>query len=269
MMMFASDLDRTLIYSQKMIDASEEQPDEIRVAETKNGEVITYITEKTIHLLKQVSERAMFVPVTTRTTEQYSRIDVICKDIMPKYAVTGNGGNILMQGKADMAWHELIKGKIENECLSIGDALNEFEKIKSDQWVKMSRVADELFFYCVVHTAQVPKDEVCGYSEYLEENNWRIALHGRKLYFIPNCVNKRDAVAHLAEQEGLTTKIISAGDSVLDLDMAEISNLFISPCHGEICQSHREEDDGVTYTKNYGITASDELLENIISVLDG
>ncbi len=155
MMMFASDLDRTLIYSQKMIDASEEQPGEIRVAETKDGEVITYITEKTINLLKQLSEKAMFVPVTTRTTEQYSRIDVICKDIMPKYAVTGNGGNILTQGETDTAWHEIMRGKIENECLPIGDAVREFEKIRSDEWVKMSRVADELFFYCVVHTAHI------------------------------------------------------------------------------------------------------------------
>ncbi len=82
-------------------------------------------------------------------------------------------------------------------------------------------------------------------------------------------MNKRDAVAHLAEQEGLTTEIMSAGDSVLDLDMAEISNLFISPCHGEIYQSHRYGNEEVTYTKNYGITASDEILENIIDVLDG
>jgi hydroxymethylpyrimidine pyrophosphatase-like HAD family hydrolase len=268
MFMFASDLDRTLIYSQRMIDESAEKPGDIRIAETKDGEVITYLTERTVRLLKEVSNKMLFVPVTTRTMAQYARIFAITEALVPKYAVTSNGGNILIAGKADPDWHESVKKKIEANCLPVNDAFRAFDAVRSDKWVKTCSVADELFFYCVIHNSDaIPSEKLALYSEYIEENGWRTARHGRKLYFIPNCLSKKDAVAHIAEKEGIQ-KIISAGDSVLDLEMAEISERFISPRHGEVYRLHRDQTEKIVYTKNYGISAGEELIKTVIKYSD-
>ncbi|OQY60297.1 MAG: hypothetical protein B6245_02115 [Desulfobacteraceae bacterium 4572_88] len=269
MIMLASDLDRTLIYSRRMLDESGENPGDIRVAETKNGEVITYVTERTLRLLGELSRRGLFVPVTTRTTEQYFRISAIADDIRPRYAITSNGGNIFKNGDPDREWHEQVKSRIADECLPLEDAFRKFESIRSDKWVKFSRIADELFFYCVLRMEHAPFEEIDRYAEFLERNNWHTTLHGRKLYFIPNSLSKAGAVAHVAEQEEVS-QIITAGDSLLDLDMAEVSDSFISPRHGEVYQLHRDgvADQDMQYTDNYGITASDEILENAIRILD-
>lgn len=260
MLMFASDLDRTLIYSPRMMDESAEKTSHIRIAETKDGEAITYLTAETVRLLKDISKNMLFVPATTRTMSQYARISVIAEEILPKYAITSNGGNILVSGKADPDWYNSLKKKIKTECLSVNDAFRAFEAIRSDKWVKSCRVADDLFFYCVIrNTDEIPAEELALYSESIETRGWRTAQHGRKLYFIPNCLSKRDAVAHIAKQEGIR-QIISAGDSLLDLEMAEISDRFISPRHGEIYLLHRDENENVIYTKNYGMSAGEEIL---------
>lgn len=269
MIMLASDLDRTLIYSQRMLDESGENPGDIRVAETKNGEVITYVTERTLHLLDELSRKGLFVPVTTRTAEQYFRVAAIADGICPKYAITSNGGNIFKNGEPDAAWHEQVKSRIADECLPLEDAFRKFESIRSDRWVRFSRIADELFFYCVLNMGHAPFEEIEQYAESLKRSNWRTTLHGRKLYFVPGCLSKGDAVAHVAGQEKIS-RIIAAGDSVLDLEMAPVSDTFISPRHGEVYQLHRDslENQEVQYTDNYGITASDEILEITLRMLN-
>lgn len=50
-----------------------------------------------------------FIPVTTRTIEQFQRITLFQNEIIPEYAITSNGGNILHNGKQDVTWNKEIK----------------------------------------------------------------------------------------------------------------------------------------------------------------
>ncbi len=267
-MLFASDLDRTLIYSEKLIDDSLKKGSNIRLVETKNGEAITFMTEKVIEQLKIISKKGMFIPVTTRTIEQYKRISVFYKEMIPAYSVVSNGGNILINGRLNRQWNEIVKRKMGQMCLALEDVLDQFKEIHSPQWVYKLRVADELFFYCIVDESCIPIGALSSFSKILEKNNWRTVLHGRKLYFLPNCVNKRDAIIYIAEREKIE-HIVAAGDSFIDLDMADIANHFISPCHGEIFNSIKDEKSKrmIQFTACSGIMAGDEILENAIKLL--
>ena len=71
-MMFASDLDGTLIYSKRRF-GEETLNVSVRNVEVYNGREISFMTEKAIALLRELSDEMMFVPVTTRTVEQYNR----------------------------------------------------------------------------------------------------------------------------------------------------------------------------------------------------
>lgn len=266
-MMFASDLDRTIIYSNKFIDDKIREPNNIRLVELYNGKELTYMLEKSIDTLKKICEKVLFVPVTTRTIEQYRRIMLFNKEIIPKYAVVTNGGNILVDGVLDKGWNKAVKSKIGQECLSLEDAIAEFENIKTSHWVHKLRVADEMFFYSVIDTKEIPFDELNDLSKTLENSNWRTMLHGRKLYFLPNCVNKGHAVKHLAELEE-KEHIIAAGDSILDLDMLRGTKHFISPQHGDIynLDTDKYQKEFIKFTMNHGILAGNEILETVLKL---
>lgn len=74
MRMFASDLDRTLIYSNKALADFGQSGEDLIGVERKDGREIAFMTQEARSLLKEISAQMLFVPVTTRTYEQYKRI---------------------------------------------------------------------------------------------------------------------------------------------------------------------------------------------------
>ncbi len=101
MIAFFSDLDNTLIFSYKH-DIGEKK----RCVEIYQGREVSYITERTYGLLKYAASRLLFVPVTTRTEEQYRRIDLGVG--VPSYALVCNGGVLLINGQEDAGWYREI-----------------------------------------------------------------------------------------------------------------------------------------------------------------
>ena len=97
MAVFFSDLDNTIIYSYKH-DIGE---DKVGV-ELYNDRIISFMTGKSYELLKEADRRLLFVPVTTRTPEQYARIDL---GVKPQYALVCNGGMLLKGGVRDEEWY--------------------------------------------------------------------------------------------------------------------------------------------------------------------
>ena len=184
MYIFNSDLDNTLIYSYKHDIGA----DKINVEIYEDRE-ISFITNKTSKLLKDVVEKTIFVPTTTRTIEQYKRIDLGIG--IPKYALVCNGGILLKDGLEDNEWYM--------ESLNmIKDSREELEK-----------VVDEL-------------------RQSLDRNKVDIFNNGAKVYIVPKKLNKGAAILRLKEKLGVE-KTIAAGDSEFDVSMIEKSDYGIAP----------------------------------------
>ncbi|TCO74407.1 HAD family hydrolase [Marinisporobacter balticus] len=258
-MIFASDLDRTLIYSKKFISDHKD----IRLIEKKEDESISFMTEIAIKKLKKLSDELLFIPVTTRTIEQYRRISILEK-IAHKYAIVSNGGNIIIDGEVDRYWSQFIRNKIKRMCLPFKDLLLKFKEIESIEWVKRKRTADNLFTYCIVERDNIPMEKLNSFMEWLEHRNWKGSLQGRKLYFVPKCVCKWEATKYIKECENIDF-VASAGDSLLDLPMLKMADYAISPPHGEIYKDHRESKaaQNIIFTEKEGIFAAEEILEKI------
>ncbi|WZL72907.1 HAD family hydrolase [Clostridiaceae bacterium 35-E11] len=262
-MIFASDLDRTLIYSDKFLEDMSE--DEVRLIEKKGEQEISFMTETAIDLLKDLSENILFVPVTTRTIAQYRRIKLFQNEIVPKYAVVSNGGNLLIDGEIDLQWNQQIHNRIATECLPFEDVLTRFQEIQSDEWVLNKRMADDLFSYCIVDRKKVPMDDLMSFTDWLTQHNWKASLQGRKLYFVPQCVSKGDALDYIQERESIDF-VAAAGDSLLDLPMLHMADYAIAPPHGEINQIYEEESlaiESILFTEKEGILAAEEILERV------
>lgn len=263
-MIFVSDLDQTLIYSEKFI----EEPVRSRVVpiEEKDGKIISYILSDTLENLKSLMDKAVFIPATTRTLEQYGRIKVF-RDIVPTFAIVNHGGSILIDGEPDTDWQGRVKESLCSSCEAIKKVRETFENgIYDSSWVLDIREVEDLFFYCIVDNEKVPDKGLEEYISYVESSNWQSCLHGRKLYFIPRAVNKWNAVQYIKNM--LPGHIIAAsGDSVMDLELLEMADYKIMPAHGEAYDALKNRENGIK-TSSTGFKASCEILDAIERLLD-
>lgn len=270
-MLFASDLDQTLIYSPKSFRMLPNTSlPAISLVETYESRDISFMADRAIEQLQQLALQHVFIPVTTRTIEQYQRISLFHKKIIPAYGVVSNGGNVIVNGVVDQDWNNKIKKNISQMCLCSQDILSQFGEISHASWAGPLKVADNCFQYCIVERDKIPTDALESFSLWAKAQNWRISLQGRKLYIVPEVVNKWDAVAYVRDL--LKEKVvIAAGDSLLDLCMLEAANYAIAPRHGEIWDSYCSgmlPISSIQFTNQAGVLAAQEILDYVDQFTD-
>lgn len=266
-MIFASDLDQTLIYSPKSFRLLPGQPMvAVSSIEIYDGRQISFMADQTIIKLQKIASHSLFVPATTRTIDQYRRISLFHEKIIPSYSVVSNGGNVLVNGAIDLVWQRQVRLNLDQRCLCVADILKSFSEIHHESWAGPIRMADGLFYYCVVERDQVPGKELESFALWAEGQNWKVSLQGRKLYIVPQVVNKWTAVAYIQDL-ARKKNVITAGDSLLDLCMLQQADYAIAPCHGELWESYssgRLPLHNVNFTKHAGILAADDILDYVV-----
>jgi len=264
-MLFASDLDQTLIYSHKTL-INQEIDHQIRPVERLEDRFISFMTQKALSVLKEIAQRVLFVPVTTRTKLQYRRINFLGNDITHQYAVTSNGGTIFSEGREDEGWAQLILAG-RDKCLAAQDLIHKFDEISHSSWVikDSGKLADNLFYYCLIEREKIPLSELASFKLWANDNHWELSIQGRKLYLVPQNVNKKAAIQYIKEKEGIS-RVVAAGDSLLDLDMLNAADLALAPAHGELYSLYLQGISGldkIKFTQKSGIEAAEEILESV------
>lgn len=259
-MIVASDLDRTLIYSNRAIEEFGVPANtKLKPVEKKDGKTIAFMTIASFNALKVLCDTLLFIPITTRTTEQFKRIFIFERDIALKYTITLNGATILKNGKPLEDWSNLISTKLIAESATGYEVLS---CMRAEGIILKGNVrqVEGLFFYYILESAP-SKLEINCIREFVSKFGWRISLQGRKLYFMPNGINKGDALEFICNQE--EKKVIAgAGDSVLDLDfLKNCQNPFV-PKHGELTKLAKKW----IFTENQGILAGEEILQKFLDL---
>ncbi|MDI4644725.1 HAD family hydrolase [Cohnella hashimotonis] len=256
-MIFASDLDQTLIYSERsMGNVSKE---EIVPVELYEGRFISFMTKTAMDKLEQLTELASFVPVTTRTPEQYRRIFAISDRYRPTYAIVSNGGTVLVNGEPDPEWRETVGQALRSGCAGHAEVRERFDRIAHESWVKSSRLCDELFFSIVVERELVPEAEIEALKAELSMLGWHFSLQGRKIYLVPDSVTKGAALLYVKQRIG-SEFVFGAGDSLLDESLLLASDFAVAPVHGELGVRY-DAHTHIHFTRSTGILASEELLD--------
>lgn len=259
MMMFASDLDRTLIYSDRALsEFGHAGKDGLVGVERKGGQAVAFMTKKAHKALKEISGQMLFVPVTTRTLDQYKRVFIFQENMPVTYAVTSNGANIFYHGKSLPEWDTAVQQRLKNECALIEDMIAASKAYELNGSLKK---ADNLFFYYIL-SDQLTTEEKNRMSKIAESNGWRVSLQGKKLYFVPNPVCKGEAVKFIKEREGIHS-IFGAGDSLLDHDFLKVCDFPYVPNHGELA---KDKTRSLSYhiSQNTGVKAGEEILSAIL-----
>lgn len=259
-MIFASDLDQTLIYSER--SKGDAPAEELEPVELYEGRYISFMTRQAIDKLRQLAKLAQFIPVTTRTPEQYARVFGIADAFRPRYAIVSNGGTILENGQTDREWNSIVREAVKTHCAEQTEIFELFQAIAAPHWVKSSRLCDELFYSIVVERDRLPEDEIEALKKQIAPLGWSYSLQGRKIYLVPERVSKGAAIQYVKEklQAGY---VFAAGDSLLDESLLRAADFAIAPVHGELGRL-KGADPHISFTKHTGALASEELLELIL-----
>ena len=212
--LFACDLDNTLIHSHK-----KRREDDICV-EIYDGREQSFISGKSLAFLKKISEKILFIPITTRSTEQYQRI-FWTEDFTPKFAIVANGAYIL-DGKNQ-------KNFLREEIITknLAEMENLHKKYSSDENFNICRIVDESFLFLRC------KDEIDAEKIHFETK--LIVQHtGKKIYLFPPALNKGNALLKLKKIFS-PDKIFCAGDSEIDISMLKVADMAFAPknLHGK------------------------------------
>lgn len=216
MIVFNVDMDNTVIYSYKHDIGNEK-----KCAEIYEGREISFMTYKTQELLREISEQILVIPTTTRTREQYERIDLGIGKI--PYALVCNGGVLLVDGEEDDKWYkesiEIIKDSHEQLKTAI-ELLD--EDVNRSFEVRFIR---DLFVFT---KSAKPEETIKMLMGKLDTSKVDVMSNGVKVYVVPKELSKGNAIIRLKERLG-ADKVFAAGDSEFDISMLQCADVAIAP----------------------------------------
>ena len=216
MKILCTDLDNTIIYSYKHDIGNEKMNVEIY----KERE-ISFISNHTYELLKKVKEEFLIIPTSTRTIEQYERIDLKIGTF--KYALVCNGSVLLVDGKKDKDWYKESLRLAKPSNLEVKKALEYLENDKRRTFEL--RHIEDLFVFTKCDEAETVVNEL---REYLDKNLVNVFNNKEKVYVLPTLLSKGKAIERLRKYLKAEF-IIAAGDSEFDISMVEAANVGLVP----------------------------------------
>ena len=216
MKILCTDLDNTIIYSYKHDIGNEKMNVEIY----KERE-ISFISNHTYELLKKVKEEFLIIPTSTRTIEQYERINLKIGTF--KYALVCNGSVLIVDGKKDKDWYEESLRLAKPSNLEVKKALEYLENDK--RRIFELRHIEDLFVFTKCDEAETVVNEL---REYLDKSLVNVFNNKEKVYVLPTSLSKGKAIERLRKY--LKAKfIIAAGDSEFDISMVEAADVGLVP----------------------------------------
>lgn len=216
MKVLCTDLDNTIIYSYK----HDIGPDK-RNVEIYQGREISYVSELTYSLLNKVSGEMMIIPTSTRTEEQYNRIDLGIGEF--KYALVCNGGLLIVDGKRDAAWYEKSLNLIEPSKPELEKALSILETEERRKFEL--RFIESLFVFTKCNN---PEEMVFELKKQLNQDLVDVFNNGEKVYVVPVFLSKGNAIKRL--RDFLKPEyIIAAGDSEFDISLVVEADYGLVP----------------------------------------
>lgn len=215
-MVYATDLDHTLLYSHKQIIGHEK---DFVCVEYLSQKPITYMTISAIQKLKSLMEKLVVIPVTTRSIQQFKRILPFSAS---QYAIVDNGGTILCDGLVLDIWENYIYSILQSYCFE--EVIELFLKLPA--LTRKPEIIDQKFIFAKSSNISACEEFLRGK---LNTKNWQLSIQGQKIYAIPAEISKGTALKFVCEELLHENFIVASGDSNLDLPMLTLSSCGIIP----------------------------------------
>jgi hypothetical protein len=265
--MVAVDLDRTLIYSRAALGLSEPNMIPLRCVEIYQDGEQSFMTEAATALLAQLIRLAVVVPVTTRSRAQFERVQL--RGGPTQFAITTNGARLIVDGQEDLEWSSTMRAQIKADCAPLDDVeamLQDEQRAPTGRpWIARVRRAEDAFAYVIIQRDLMSEGDLSRVRDWCAGVGWTVSVQGSKLYCVPVPLTKTAAIAEIARRLG-ASRILAAGDSLLDAGMLEAADAGIRPRHGELGAAGWAREH-VVVTESTGILAGEQILQWLLSQL--
>ena len=205
MSVFFTDLDNTMIYSHHVEIGKPKI-----VVEHLDGKEQSLMTEFAYDFLSS-ADWLDVVPVTTRTKQQYDRIE--CTERLHfKYAIVCNGGKLLVDGKEDLEWSDKTDVLVRDNYESLEQATELLSEICRGEIIHRP----ERYMSYIKYSD--PEGAYKEIRKLLDPNRVNVQRDGQKVYLFVNGISKGDAIERFIRKRKVGT-ILSAGDNLMDVSM--------------------------------------------------
>lgn len=267
MIIYCTDLDRTLIYSNKFLSLNNNS-EVIKISSDDSYPCfITKESYETLNRLWEMDDKILLIPATTRSTEQFKTLNVF--DVSFEYAITCNGARIFHNGIEDRHWKKKIESIIDGYDYYWKSILS---KINCQKFIEKETQFVENYFVYGKHN----NEKEC--RRYLEDNIDTELFHwttqGKKFYIFPKEIRKENALKYIIDKFENPDVIVS-GDGEVDLGLFNCATLpsYIivnsnSNQHLDISKLNLFRTDLLRIIKDKGINSSEEILLNIENLLE-
>jgi hypothetical protein len=224
-----------MIYSRAAIDSvtPAERVPPLQCVEMLDGQQQSFMTVRAAHWLRLIGSASVLVPVTTRTPAQFARVSL--PGGTAEYAVTSNGGNLLVHGVADADWRREVETRIAGDGASLAEINDGLDRRAAGPWVLNRKVADGLFCYLVVDLTTLPPGFLDDWTGWCGQRGWVVSMQGRKIYALPRGLTKQAALGEIMTRTR-ADRLLAAGDGALDAGFLAMADAAIRPPHGELAE---------------------------------
>ena len=251
-MILISDLDKTLIYSDKEKKLKGEK--DYLCVEYKDNSPLSYMTRQAYDYLFELNKYIEFIPCTARSLEQLNRISFL-KELNLKYIICFNGCEIYKDNKLDLEYDKMINKLIDkNKNISL-------LKLYSKKYPKL-RIRSFNDYYLEIRLNDISqKDDILVN---LKQNSllidYDIFCVSTKIYLIPKIVNKQMAIDYLKTKETFG-KVYALGDSEIDKSFIHNSDYGFVPSH----YTFSIDKDNIYKSPYIGILGGEDILNAAIA----
>lgn len=260
-MIFASDLDRTLVFSKRFLNELGDtlhHSDGVIVEKTDSGYGMMYASMLTF--LEMIRPQVYFIPCTSRNIEQFKRISL---GMQVPYAVVENGCKVLRpNGMPSVEYAEHIK-------YDLGVDLSKETPIIYEKVIEATALLGE-----VIDVRQVSNSFVLVQPEVrvesilnkiikaLEElgGEYNVCVDKWKIYITHKKINKATALKWVAKKLGEEI-VVAAGDTTMDEPLLNAAKYAIIPKHSTLRRENIKSD---IIEVSSGMNGTHEMIGEII-----
>lgn len=254
--LFFTDFDRTMIFSKRFLNDAVDST----CIEYKEGNPMSFMTKNAVALLEEVKQKVVFIPVTTRTWDLITRVDLVRLD-MPEWLICFNGGRIYHNGEPLQEWDMVMQKEQEKQKNSIREIRDLLQTKFKRGLIEKTVIYDDNYLMIRFNKIKPKiKQKLEKLNKSLLQKGYRIETSSNKVYVFPDFIRKERAVAFLINKLRADVTV-SAGDSTMDVGMLGVTDYAIAPKHKTF------EENFMCITHHEGLVAGEEILRYIKHVI--
>ncbi len=211
-MIFAADLDRTLIFSSARLDP--DGPPVVPV-EHREGKAVGFMTTCALEAFRRLQRETVCFINTFRGLQQARRVSFVGDGSCP-YLATQNGLALYRGCEEDREWSERVQRRVDELPATLPDAIGQaLEGLPGIDCLSKRYTHLAVFFV----NAEGFDDAACAQlAGELAGQGWSLRRQRKKLYLSPLGIDKGAVLGRVRELEG-GMDAVGFGDSFFDLPM--------------------------------------------------